>query len=538
MENDLSPAREIKMAYHNAAYLFVFLPLALLAYHLAPRKARRIVLLIFNCIFYWSFSKALIVCLLGTILFTHYIAIWLYCLRSQSAVEIAVTGKGGTSHVQSRKAQKAVLIFGITVLLFVLGYLKYYNFFAGSWNAVSGKSGVLSLQKKTLLLPLGISFFTLQAIGYMVDVYWGKTEVYLHPGKTALFLSFFPQIMEGPICSYPQTADALWKGDPLRIENLSEGSIRILWGLFKKMIIADRLNILVNKIFDHHENYNGALIAVAAIAYTIQLYSEFSGCIDIVIGSGRLFGIKMPENFRQPFFATDAADFWRRWHITLGIWLRTYVFYPVSVSSPVKNAGRLLKKRFGKRAAKTGTLAMSLFPVWLCNGLWHGPKWSYIFFGMYYFVVLLLSEVFDPLRCIILGKLHVQKEAMWYRMIRMVKTWVIIFVGELFFRARSLTVGLQMFSSMFRGFSFGQLTAGTWLTLGLDAADYLAISTGCFVVLIVGIIRENQLIGGSGLRAIPLPLRWCVYYGLIFSVVIFGAYGIGYKTVDLIYAGF
>ena len=517
------------MSYHTASYFLLFLPVVLLAYQLFPQKTRWIVLIAASCVCYWSISGKLIIFIFGAALFTHYAAVWMTWLRENPS---------GTE-AERRRSEKAVLAFGILGLLSVLGYLKYYNFFVENGERLFSVFGLrFPLQVKELLLPLGISFYTLQAVGYLLDVYWKNAEVCRHPGKTMLFLSFFPIIMEGPLCAYSQTADDLWKGEPIRAGNFTQGCVRILWGLFKKLIIADRLNVMVCRIFDHHEEYQGVLIAVAAVAYTVQLYMEFSGSIDIVIGSGTFFGVRIPENFRQPFFAADAAEFWRRWHISLGTWLRTYVFYPVSVSRPVKRWNRYARKRLGRHAAGIGALAMALFPVWLCNGLWHGPKWNYIFYGMYYFAVLLFTAIFDPVRDAVLNRLGIDKNAAWYRAIRIVKTWPIIFTGELFFRANGLRAGMAMFRSMFRGLSVSRPTAETWLALGLDQGDYLAITAACAVVLVVGIIKEKQLLGEDGLLKLRRPVRWCIYYGLIFSVVIFGAYGTGYQPVDLIYAGF
>ena len=309
------------MSYHDPVYLFLFLPAVLLAYQLTPGKKRWLLLLLAGYLFFWTISGKLVLYLIGTTLFTHYIGL-----------------------------------------------------------------------VKNLLLPIGISFYTLQAVGYMADVYWEKIPAQRHLGKLALFLGFFPQIMEGPISMYGQTGEALWKGEDLRGENLSAGSGRILWGLFKKMIVADRLYVLVKAVFEHYQDYSGSIVAFAAIAYTLQLYMEFSGCMDIVIGSGRLFGVRLPENFCRPFASRNAAEFWRRWHITLGAWLKTYVFYPVSVSRLVKKWNRFGKKHLGKYLTRLGATALCLFPVWLCNGLWHGASWNYIFWGIYYLIFLLLER--------------------------------------------------------------------------------------------------------------------------------------------------
>lgn len=527
------------MAYHTIAYLIVFLPVTACIYQLARCDKRRYVLLLAGYYFFWTFSKMLVFFLMGTTLFTHYICVWMTRIREQNLCFATKESDKPGRKTGNSKEEKKILIFGILVLLGVLGYLKYHNFFVSNWNLIADKTVFIpSLQKKETLIPIGISFYTLQAIGYMTDVYWNKTEVYPHPGKIALFLGFFPQIMEGPISSYAQTADQLWKGESIRLENLCTGSVRILWGLFKKMIIADRLYVLVGTIYDKPEDYKGAAIAVAAVAYTIQLYMEFSGCMDIVTGSGRVFGVQLPENFRQPFFAESASDFWRRWHITLGVWFRTYVFYPVSVSRIMKKWTKFARHRFGKNIARMGTMAMALFPVWLCNGLWHGPKWNYIFYGMYYFAILFLEAAIEPVRDLFLNKCMIRKEAKWYRAVRIVKTWIIVFTGELFFRAESLGSGIKMFVSMFNGFSLRQLNRAFFLGLGLDKADYIAIMAGCVIVMAVDIINEKNLLGDEGMKKLCLPVRWALYYSLLFSVILFGAYGIGYNTVDLIYAGF
>ncbi|HJC63430.1 MAG TPA: MBOAT family protein, partial [Candidatus Blautia merdavium] len=292
------------MAYHTILYLFLFLPAVLLAYQAVPAAKRWMVLLVSGYIFFWSFSGKLVLYLMGTTLLVHYGGIWMEHLKLQCREKIRQVSREERKAVkeQYKKKERQVLTGAVLVLLAVLGYLKYYNFFAQNVNWLMGhwgKGTLLNVQ--VLVLPVGISFYTLQAIGYLADVYWEKIPAEKHLGKLGLFLCFFPQIMEGPISMYSQTAEALWTGDSLKEENLAAGSMRILWGLFKKLVVADRLYVLVKAVFSHYEGYSGVTVAAAAIAYTIQLYMEFSGCMDIVIGSGRLFGVKLPENFRQPF---------------------------------------------------------------------------------------------------------------------------------------------------------------------------------------------------------------------------------------------
>ena len=241
------------MAYQSMVYGFVFLPLCLAAYQAAPQRWRGRVLLAFSYLFFWLLSGKLIVYLLGTTVFVHCVAIWVNWLRPEK-----------------KKARRA-LTFGVLVLLGVLAYLKYYNFFVGNLTGIFDGMLPFTLEEKKILMPVGISFYTLQAIGNMADVYWGKIRAEEKLEKTALFLAFFPQIMEGPICRHSDTCDALYSGKTLEVNNLTNGYIRIFWGLFKKKVIADRLAIGVDAIFGNYTSYSGVMVVFAAVAYTVQL---------------------------------------------------------------------------------------------------------------------------------------------------------------------------------------------------------------------------------------------------------------------------
>lgn len=527
------------MAYHGATYVFMFLPLCLLAYQVAPQKHRWKILLAASWIFFWMFSGKLIIYLIGTSFLTHYTGIWLSWLKERQGKEEASADRTERREIKTKyqKKRRGVLFLGIIILISVLAYLKYYNFFVENTGAIFEYFGH-PLQTKQLLLPLGISFYTLQAIGYMADVYWEKIHAEENVFRVALFLSFFPQIMEGPICRYSDTGERLFQGNSLSYDFLRDGYIRIFWGLFKKMVVADRLAVMVGAIFDHYADYHGAMIIAGAIAYTVQLYMEFSGCMDIVIGSGKLFGISLPENFRQPFCARNAAEFWRRWHITLGIWFKTYIFYPVSMSGAVKKWNQYARKHLGKYVAQLGVSAAALFPVWLCNGVWHGARWSYIFYGMYYFTLIMLGIAVKPVRDRFLKICGINEEARYWRFLQIAKTWVIIFTGELFFRANGLKAGVHMFRSIFDNFDVQQLWDGKILEVGLSLADYVAVFAGCIVVAVIGSMAERGDTATVRMRKLPTPVRWGICYALILSVIWFGAYGDGYQAVDLIYAGF
>ena len=431
------------MGYHSIIYIFLFLPVCLLAYQLAPERWRGRVLLAFSWIFFYLLSGKLLVYLLGTTLLTHCIGIWLTVIRMQEAkaVEGLERKQKKAVKMEYQKKGRRVLALGIFILLGILGYLKYFDFFTVNLSHLFGHPVLEGWRPENLLMPIGISFYTLQAIGYMTDVYWGTIQAETEIWRTALFLGFFPQIMEGPIARYSDVADTLYTGKSLEYRNVVDGYVRIFWRLFKKMVIADRMALMVNQVFDHYADYHGAVILAAAIGYVIQLYMEFSGCMDIIIGSGKLFGICLPENFRQPFCAKNPSEFWRRWHITLGAWFKAYIFYPVSVSGLVKKWNQYGRKHCGKHITRLVTSAIALFPVWVANGVWHGAQWNYIFYGMYYFVILLAGEAVSPVREKVLDRFHLNCKALYWRVPQILKTWVIIFTGEMFFRANGAAAG-------------------------------------------------------------------------------------------------
>lgn len=529
------------MAYHSTLYLVFFLPVLLILYQAAPSKYRWCVLLAGSYYFYYAISGALIGYLLGATLIIYGAAAWMELERAKSRQRMEPLSPEDRSDEKERlrSREKKILLWGIGILLGILIWKKYYNFGAANVNRLLRLlflEGSISL--KPALLPIGLSFFTLQAVGYLLDVFRGTVRAEKNPGKLALFLAFFPQIMEGPICRYEQTAGTLFQGKPLTFERLSLGSQRILWGLCKKMIVADRLDILVKNVYGNYENYDGTVIAVAAVSYTIQLYMEFSGCMDMVTGSGELFGISLPENFRQPFFSRTVSEFWRRWHISLGTWFKDYIFYPVSMSEGVRKIRAWAKGRGPSHLVKCCVSAAALFPVWICNGLWHGPRWSFIFFGMYYFVLITSSIAMEPWYGRIRSMLGIHPDSRFFHGFQILRTCVLVVVGELFFRAEGLRIGAGMFFSVLTKFKISSLWDGTLLGLGLDRWDFWLIAVVLVAVALVSCIQEKGQDVRQKVGALPLALRWFIYDSVMIGLCLFGAYGPGYAAVDLIYANF
>lgn len=527
------------MTYNSILYLFFFLPLVLLLYHVVKQQHRYIILLLASYIFFYSISGMLLVYIIISTLLIHYIGIWLSACKKDYVEKKKTTDDRATLKAIFNKKHRRILWFGIGMQIGILLILKYSNFFSGNINCLLKLvASPFLLPAVRFALPIGISFYTLQAVSYLIDVYYEKIEADDNFGRLALYLAFFPAIMEGPICRYSQTAEALCQGKPLKYKNITFGAQRIIWGLFKKLIIADRLNMLVEMVFDKPNQYSGVVIIVAAALYTFQLYADFSGCIDMTIGTGEMFGIEIPENFRQPFFSRTASEFWRRWHITLGTWLKDYIFYPISLTKFVKNLGKSCRAKFGKHMGQIIPSSIALLGVWLCNGLWHGTGWNYIFFGMYYFVLILLGNIFEPLIQNITAFLKINRNGVLYRSFQAVKMLIIIFTGELFFRANDLASGISMYISIFTGFQWSTFTDGSLLKLGLQSKDFEVAFIGLLVVLVVGIIHEKEISIREKISGWNIFYRWGFYYAAILVVIILGAYGVGYIPAKLIYAGF
>ena len=285
----------------------------------------------------------------------------------------------------------------------------------------------------------------------------------------------------------------LFEGNKVTYSNLKSGLLRLSYGLIKKIIIADRLNFFIARIYADYAQYDGGIIIAGMVLYTLQLYMDFSGVMDIAIGSAEIFGVNMPENFRQPFFSKNISEFWTRWHITLGAFFRDYIFYPLSLSEPLKKLTTKARKKLGKHYGPLLSSAIALFCVWFCNGLWHGAAWSFIFFGMYHFTLILLGKVFEPQVNWVIDKLHINRENWLYKLIQMIRTTLLVFVGELFFRAETLKAGFNMFGKMFTNFTLESYKNGEILNLGMDHCDFIIIAIFTLLVFAISIMHEKNI---------------------------------------------
>lgn len=405
-------------SFFSMTYLFAFLPVCLIVYAVTPKKAKKYVLLAESLLFFWLVSGALVLYLILSAVSVFCFGLWLDKLQQKQKTALKGLPKEEKKAAKQKhlRKQRAVLALGVLIHIGMLLVLKYSEFFLGNINSIlSAFNCPFRMYIPKFIMPVGISFFTLQAVSYITDVYHGLIAADRNFPRILLFMSFFPQIVEGPICRYGQTAEQLWNVGQIKYRSLTFGLQRILFGMMKKIVVADRLDPLVKKVFDEPNSFDGGVIILAAVCYTVQLYMDFSGSMDAVLGTAEIFGVKLPENFQRPFFSRSVSEFWKRWHITLGAWFKDYIFYPVTSSKRMKNLTSSARKKLGNHYGPLAAGGIALFCVWWCNGLWHGAGWNFIFFGMYHFVLILSGNLIEPLVKPINNKLHIKTDSAGYK---------------------------------------------------------------------------------------------------------------------------
>ncbi len=528
-------------SFSSAAYLVIFFPASLLLYSIVPQKAKKYLLLVESLVFYWLISGSLIIYLILSILSIHYFGLWLDRINAQKAEAVKAAVRENRKDIKEHYLSKARRILALAAVLHfgVLLVLKYSPFLTGNINSLLEFFGAsFRFDIPSYIQPIGISFFTLQAFSYVFDVYRGTTKADDNIFRLGLFMSFFPQIVEGPICRYDQTALKLWNVQGIEYENLVLGLERFAYGLMKKFVIADRLNAPVKEMFNNYNDYPGGTVVIAAVFYTIQLYADFSGAMDAVMGAAQIFGIEMPENFRRPFFSKTISEFWQRWHISLGAWFKDYIFYPVTMSKPMKKMTATARKKLGNHFGPLLAGSIALFCVWICNGLWHGAGWTYIFFGMYHFVMILFGSMIAPLVSSLNKKLHINPECFIYRLIQIIRTAVLVVIGELFFRAETLTHAFKMIERAVTDFTFPTIRELFGTTFRISYGGLLALVVSLAIVFVVSILNEKGVNVRESLRKRNVVLRWVLLYFFVMFIFVFGAYGPDYIPVDPIYANF
>lgn len=523
-------------AFFSLHYLALFLPVCLLVYAVTPAKWKRYLLLAVSLGFFWLISGLRILYLMVSILSVWMGGLWIDRLYRQRDAEVKAAEKAQRKAIKKvyQTRSRWVLALLVCLNIGILLVVKYTGFLFTNLNAAFG----LTLNIPKFLMPIGISFYSLQAVSYTVDVYRETIPADRNLLRLSLFFSFFPQIVEGPIVRYGQTADQLWNVGQIRYENLTLGLQRVLYGMMKKMVVADRLELLIATIFTEYNRIPGCWVFIGAVAYTIQLYMDFSGSMDAVCGIAQIFGITMPENFRQPFFSRTVSEFWTRWHISLGTWFKDYVFYPITMSKPMKNMTSAARKKIGNHFGPLIAGSIALFCVWFCNGLWHGAAWTFLCFGMYHFAIILTGNIIAPYVKSLNHTLHISADSWPYRLMQTLRTFCLVAFGEMIFRAESMRdfIGMLGFSKFF--FFIDDWSRTKFRSLGIDYEDMAIVLVTVIIVFVVSLLKERGVQIRQSLSTKPTAVRWALIFALIFYIIIFGAYGAGYVPVNPMYANF
>ena len=294
------------------------------------------------------------------------------------------------------------------------------------------------------------------------------------------------------------------------------------WGFFKKMVLADRAALIVEEVFRYVHLYHGFTVLFGVLAYTLQLYADFSGGMDIVMGASEMFGVKLDQNFKQPFFSNSISDFWHRWHITLGTWMKDYIFYPFSLSKAMNKFGKFTKKVFGNTVGRCLPICLANLLIFFIVGVWHGAQWKYIAYGFYNGFLIAASNLFEPLYPKIFKALHINNEGRAWKLVRILRTFVLVVISFYFDVCESLYAALYMMRSTVTGFTFKTFTDGSLLKLGVDYYGMCIIFVGCVIWFIVSLLKEKGIDIREALDRKPWIVRWAVYGALIVAIPVFG----------------
>lgn len=491
----------------------VFLTAWIILYYVFPLKARWFVLLLGSIFFYIYSGWEKLIYVVGTAFVVYIMTLLINCIYTCEKYE-------ELDNTKKKKKAKKWLILGVLVVIGFLVYTKVANNF---------------LEVENIIIPLGISYYTFGIVGYMADVYWKKDVVEKNPLKLLLFMIYFPHILQGPIARHKKLASQLAEGHRFNYQKFCFGLQRIAWGFFKKLVIADRFAIIVNEIFDNYTQYEGQYFILAILACVVQLYCDFSGCMDIALGVSECFGITLEENFKRPFYSRSASEFWRRWHITLGAWFKDYIYMPLVINPKLIKFSKKVKDKFGARFAKSLMAIIPLAIVWLLTGLWHGTGIDYILWGCYWGIIIIVSTVFAPELKKLTKKLNIDTESGVWKNFQRIRTFLIFCGGRLMTAPGNIEVSIKILQSIFTNFNIWIWVDQSIYDLGLDRLNLWVGIFGVVLLCYVSYKQEHGTKIREKIAALPLPLRWILYYGLFFAVLIFGLYGSGFDASKFVY---
>ena len=491
----------------NSFQFLIFFPVVTLVYFIIPRKVRYIWLLLASYYFYMCWNVKYVVLIAASTLIT-----WICGLLL-----------GRTAKVWLRKL---IVAGGVLSNLLILFFFKYFDFFLDNINGLLKLLRVTAVDNPfSFLLPVGISFYTFQALGYLIDVCRGDTEPEKNPLRYALFVSFFPQLVAGPVERSGRLLKQLRDVDKMKLWNydrMASGFAMMVWGLFQKMVIADRLSIFVDTVFANVYACGTVETVLGAVGFSLQIYCDFAGYSSVAVGAARIMGFELMENFNAPYFAASIADFWHRWHISLSTWFRDYVYIPLG----------------GNRRGK-GKKYRNLLVTFLASGLWHGANWTYVVWGGLHGLYQIVGDIGKPVREKLNEKGKVKTEAASYRLGQVAVTFCLTALAWVFFRATTLQDALYYLRRMFTGWNPWVLFDQSLYGWGLDVVEFHILAVALVVLFLVDFVKyKKQEDIGNFLQKQNLWFTWGVLIFLVISILVYGEYGINFDSKQFIYFAF
>lgn len=487
----------------NSIEFLIFFPIVTLMYFLIPHKARYIWLLLASYFFYmcWNPKYAL---LMGFSTVSTYFA--------------------GLMIEKSKKDVHKKLWVGASfaINIAILFFFKYFDFAIANINSLLGALHIeLVSPTFDVVLPVGISFYTFQALGYTVDVYRKDIECEKNILRYALFVSFFPQLVAGPIERSGNLIKQLRERHYFDTKRAANGLMLMLWGFFEKLVIADRAAYVVDTVYNNYTQYTGLAVLLATVLFAFQIYCDFASYSDIARGAAQVMGFDLMKNFETPYFAKSVAEFWRRWHISLSSWFRDYVYIPLGGNRRGK-----LRKYF------------NIFVVFFLSGLWHGASWSFVAWGVLNGLYQICGDASKKVRLAVSEKIGLDKNVFSNKLLKVIVTFALVDFSWIFFRAGSFGAAITMIKNMFSEFNPWILTDGTLFNLGLDRADMFVLFIALSVLFVMSVMKYKNVNIRETLSKQGIWFRYFVYLAGIFSVLILGVYGPGYDASQFIYFQF
>ena len=520
------------------SYSFVILwMIAFALYYLFPKKMQWYVLLVASVLFYVIGLKGFPVGLLLTGITTFGCGLYLKDKLEQEKEELKQCADKESKKALKAEFQRKRKRIQILYIVFNLGLLVFYKYAVVALPLAERLTGSHTRFLENVIMPLGISFYTLTAISYVVDAGRENCVVETNFLKVLLFLAYFPSVTQGPFNRFALMKEQFEREHEFQYDRMLRGIQRFVWGAFKKLVIADRIGIFVDRVYGVEvSSVPGSIFICATVFYMLQLYADFSGYIDMAAGISETFDIMLPDNFKRPYFSNSVAEFWRRWHITLGTWFKDYVMFSFVMSGTGRKISKACKNKWNGMGRQVTPIIGTMF-VWFFTGIWHGRTISYMLWGIYYGVIMSVSLVLEPSYVVWKEKLHIRDGKIW-TFVCMARTWLIVFMADVLIRSRSIAQAGAIYASFLTRLNIRSLLSKEITSYGINKYEFVLLFVVLIIWLAVSVLEERGEDVRTYLAGRPVVVRWVCYYGIVLLLLVTGIYGGGYDTAVFMYQSF